>query len=72
MSTCVVSNSEMLELVYRAGWIDNRDNATAHILGLQKEAAAGERILLVYDHFKWQDFSASRFLSYRNTRSDKI
>ena len=44
---------------FRAGWIDCRDNATAHVLALQKEAAGGERILLVYEHYKWQDFGTS-------------
>ncbi|KAJ3520487.1 hypothetical protein NM688_g9155 [Phlebia brevispora] len=46
-----------------AAWIDVRDNATAHVRALQVPEAANERILLVYGHYKWQDWvlSARKF-----------
>ena len=41
----------------RSSWVDVRDLAKAHVLALQKEEAAGERIIVRESNFKWQDWS---------------
>ncbi|KAH6907325.1 D-lactaldehyde dehydrogenase [Coprinopsis sp. MPI-PUGE-AT-0042] len=37
-------------------WVDVRDLAEAHVLALEKEKAAGERILTCAGSYVWQDF----------------
>ncbi|KAI0077590.1 NAD(P)-binding protein [Panus rudis PR-1116 ss-1] len=37
-------------------WVDVRDLAYAHVLAIEKEEAAGNRIIVSAGPFKWQDF----------------
>ena len=49
-------NHTYTAMLDRTGWVDVRDIAAAHVLALQKEEAAHQRIIVVAGHYVWQDW----------------
>ena len=56
------SPAEMIT-AFGGGWVDVRDIALAHVLSLQKDEAAGERLLICGGEFVYQHFSVFLSLS---------
>lgn len=54
-------------MVRRLSWADVRDITLAHVLALQKEEAAGERIIVAAGPCVWQEWGESSERNYTQT-----
>ena len=52
---CLIPKEKKL-LRMPGAWVDVRDLADAHVLALEKENSAGERLFINAGPFRWQDW----------------